>query len=486
MQFRTEIDIDRLQHAWDGRESAGLRFTQIKKAMGWNSGKAARILKRAVEEGYVEKIQRDGAAVYRSRLTDYRGYFDAFEFLREVDELCRKNNKFQSVEQHLYSYLPFHILAYGVPPIEKLTPLEDELLFTLFARMSAAFFDYVRFCNAVDERQEMEKTEVLPEAVKSNLFVPDEGHVPLSIRAAQVLYGDVLWEHIFHKIVNDIRFALTKGSLDMTGPIQLQNSHNRFVDLAMRIAKDVCEGKLSEHSEPDPVTVERIQRLYKPERYFQPHLSNVGIVLTQSPRTMEKYNQQIGSMIKDAFRTWSSRSVPGLRLCSKADNLWEDLFLIRDAKISRRELLRISLIDKLSTMRASRERPIDKNEEKLMLKDPVLHQAFSKEEIRNIIESVGSLLRRARKFNLLSRKGTSLDQMKKDPDWFSEHELRYYELADGIETQIRWQEALGTSGPVTVKLPIYPERMKELVNAYRKKVRAELRKATLTSAKKSA
>jgi len=39
---------------------------------------------------------------------------------------------------------------------------------------------------------------------------------------------------------------------------------------------------------------------------------------------MEKYNQQIGSIIKDAFRTWTIRSVPGLRLCSKADHLWEE------------------------------------------------------------------------------------------------------------------------------------------------------------------
>ena len=370
--------------------------------------------------------------------------------------------------------------------MEKLTPLENELLFTLFARMSAAFFDYVRFCKAVDERQEMEKGEALPETVKSNLFVPGRSHRLLSIGAAHVLYGDVLWEHIFHKIVDDIRFALTKGSLDMTGPIQLQNSHNRFIDLAMRIAKDISEGKLSDYSEPDPEAVAKVQRLYKPDNYFQPHSGNVGIVLTQSPRTMEKYNQQIGSMVKDVFRSWSSRSVPGLRLCSKADNMWEDLFLLGDAKTSRRELLRISLIDKLSTMRASRERPIDETEERLMLKDPVLHQVFSKAEIRNIIESVGSLLRRAREFNLLSQKGISLDQMKKDQDWFSENELRYYGLAERIERQIRWQETLGISGSVTVKLPIYPERMKELVSAYRKKVRAKLRKATATSAKKSA
>lgn len=234
MQIRTEINLRKLLRAWDGKESETLRPVEIQRTLGWKKTRTIDSLKKAVSEGFVEKT----SGGYRSKLSDYNGYFDATDFLKRVDSFCLERGQVQSLDYYLYTFSPSHVLAYGAPSAKDLTPIEDEMLEAIFGRMVEAFFDYSYLCKLIKKRMDFEKeNQLLPESVKANLFVKDENGKKsaqassFDLVAARRIYGDALWEHIFCKMLSDIRFALVQGSLDFTGPEELMAVKNRIVNL---------------------------------------------------------------------------------------------------------------------------------------------------------------------------------------------------------------------------------------------------------------
>jgi hypothetical protein len=479
MQFRTEVNLRRLLHSWDGRESAKLHFTEIKGALHWDNRKTSDVLSKAIEEGYLEKLQEKGATVYRNRIADYEGYFDSFEFLAKVDETCRKNGNMQSVELGPYSVTPFHVLAYGIPKLEDLTPLEKELLYSILVRHTGAFYDYVNFCEAVQKRQDLERSLALPESAKSNLFAHEENekNVLISITAAHAVYGDVLWEHIFQKLTNDIRFALEKGSLDFTGPIELLHSSRPLVNLALKLAKRIYKGELSNYDDPDPESSKKLETLKVLENLSSEGPSDVAVVLTPSPRTMGKYAIKAGRIVNDAYSTWSETSgITDTMLKEKGSDFWHDLLDFGEGRTrTRREMLRDTIVDDLSSMRSGETPPLDQLDKRIMLDDKNLRIVFTKQEIQGIIELVDSLIARAKKFYTMLDNRIPVNQIRRDKEWFTKEEIRSYRLADRVDTALDWRAHFKTSGPITVRFPTHPKKMDKLAAAYQRRVKQELK-----------
>lgn len=479
MWFRTEIELKKLVQLWDDRESAKLHFTDIRQGMHWNNRKTSDMLSKAVNEGYLEKVKQGNDWVYRNRIPDYSGYFDASEFLAKVDETCRKSGKLENFEQPLTTFTPLHILAYGTPKREELTPLEKELLFSVMQRHAHAFSDYINFCEAVRKRQEIERNKSLPDSVKSTLLAHDDHTIktPLSIAAAHAIYGDVLWEHVFSKIVGDIRFALEKGSLDMTGPIELLHCSNSFTKLAFRLAKDIHSGKLSQYSDPDSRTTEELESLEMLDNLLEEGPKDVAIVVTPSPQTMGEYATKVGKIVIDTYDVWGvPDEITDKTIKIKGADFWSDLFERGDRKtVTRRERLRESLIDHLSSMRRAEAEPIGALDKKLMLRDKRLNAVFSRAEIQNIIESVENLIRRAHKFWILAEQGTPPSRLRKDPEWFTKEESRSYRIAQRLVAHL-YLNRIKAGGPVEVGFRTHSKKMGSLVAAYQSKVRDELRK----------
>src|SRR2546426_964886 len=208
MQFRTEVNLEKLRQFMSSAGSVEFHFNDIKKSMGWDNRRTTDVLRKAEEAGYVEKVPKGRTVVYRYRIKDYSGEFDAFEFLTQVDESCRENGNFLGYDLPLSTFVHIYVQAYGIPPMDKLTEFEQELLFSILARHAKAFYDFADFSDAVRKRQEIERRFGLPDSVKSAFLAEEniESRKPFSVQAAWALYGDVMWEHVFDKIQGDIRF----------------------------------------------------------------------------------------------------------------------------------------------------------------------------------------------------------------------------------------------------------------------------------------
>jgi len=324
----------KLLGAFDERMSEPMHFAKIKRVTGWNNRKTTDMLKKAVKEGYMEKSKVGHATLYRSKIADYKGYFDALQFLSRVDWINRKNGTVLSTDVPLSLFSHLHVLAYGTPPAKELTPLEQEMLFYILSRMSFAFNDYVSLSVAIQKRKKWEETDCLPLSVKSEMFSREECEKfpPLNVRAAGKIYGDVLWEHIFAKISRDIRFALEKGSMDFTGSIELLNCKPHFAKLALKLAKKIYAGELSNYEDKDPETTEKLAAMNRHEDPFSEGPKDLAVLVTPSPESLDEFANQVGKIVKDTFDVWSTEDFMESSIKTKGETLWEDVFDFGDGK----------------------------------------------------------------------------------------------------------------------------------------------------------
>lgn len=480
MQGRTEIAIRQLLQLWDGNESKVFQFTKIRDTLGWNSRKTSDILKRATKIGFVEKIDKG----YKSKLPDYNGYFNARDFVKKVDDFCLKEGLVQSFDYYLYTFSPLHILAYGVPKFENLTPIENEMLEAVFGRMVAAFSDYTRLCDSIKRRIHYEQENLpLPDLVKANLFVKDtneekRSQMPLlDITAAHKIYGDALWEHIFYKIVFDLHFALVKGSLDLTGPEELIAIRMEITNLAFDLASRIYQGEFSSRYSGDIQILKHLGMAFNRFPNLKSDFKSLcyGVVLTPSPRTIDEYSESVGKIVEDSFEFWSDPENMIMKAKQKGKNVWDDRFEIENQLVKRKTLFREALVDKLSTMRTHKEDVISKVEKKFMLQDRRLSQVFNYDEIETIVNLVRELTRRARKFHQMLNEKTPIEEMQKDPEWFTEKELRSFKVADRVLMRAEWERDFGTSGPIQIKIPMDDEEMRKIAEAYMRKARKEIK-----------
>lgn len=478
MQLRTKIELMKLLNVWDGRETEPLHFAEIKKVTGWNNRKTNDMLAKAVKEGYIDKYKVNRATLYRNKIADYRGYFDTLQFLMRVDAINRKRGTVFSVEHPLYSFVHFHILAYGIPPSERLTPLEREMLFNIFSRLAGAFNNYTDFCDKVQRRKKIELTETLPDSIKGTLFSKDDegSNEPISIRAANQLYGDVLWEHVFSKIIWDIRFALEKASLDSTGPIELLNCEKKFSALALKLAKRIYNGELSAYDDPDPDSIDRISLLREVENPFEERDRNTAIVLTPSPETIEEFANQVGKIVRDEYLTWNNDEFIEEYVTKNENNIWYDLIDFGKGPTLRRDLFKKSLSDALASMRGGSEEPFSKGDRKFILSDKNLTEVFSKKEILVIISKVEDIIRRAKKFYRMIDREKSIQEITSDPEWFTDEELHDFHLAQNVHIAADWKESYGTLDPIPFEMPVDSEEMREMAKKYQQRVERELKK----------
>ena len=469
---------------WDGRESKPLRFTEIKNATGWNSRKTTDMLKIAVKEGYVDKYVVNRAALYRSRLTDYRGYFDALMFLKRVDSVNRKQGMILSTEAPLSLFLSYHVLAYGIPPSRQLSALEEEMLSSILSRMSAAFNDYAHLCTAVKERQQFEEGSPLPSSVKRNMFARDVDDAlgSLSVAAAHQIYGDLLWEHIFFKLMHDVRFALEKGSLDLTGPIELLNCSPYLAKLALELAKEIRTGGLSDYSDPDPETTERLFSFNRTVDPFEETTKDIAVVITPSPQAMEEFACQVGKIVADEYDVWKTPDVMEESITTRSEILWDDVFEFSDGKTyTRRDLLRESICNTLASLRYGPEGPFAESDRKFMKKDRNLSEVFSLEEITAMISTVEDIIRRTKKFYDMIDKGEVLDTIQRDPEWFSDEELHAFHLAQHVANSARWTKKFGKDITDCFELPGRSKEIDKLATEYQSRVEEELARRQFTN-----
>lgn len=440
MQFRTEAGMKLLLDLWEGRQSAVLSFNEIKKELGWGSSKAAHQIKLAVSAGYLEKTGTGKQEGYRNRMADYSGYFNGFEYLAEIDQHCRKSGKVQSIDHPLRMLTPLHVVEYGVPKEEDLTPLESELLFTIRARLAHAFEDYSNLCGDIEYRQKIEGFKKLPDSVRGPLFArdnkEDKGKPAVSIKAAQAIYGDVLWEHIFQWMMNDIRERFVRGTLDATGPVELVHSYRPLMETASAMAKVIREGKASHYNDPDSATTVRLRKL-QDERDMQriTHLGereppDVAVVVTHSPRTMGGYSYQIGTIVRDEYDYWSEDKPTFASVIAKAKSRWGDKVKDVSGVKTRREAFIQGLVAEICLMRAEREQPISETDHKFMLRDARLREVLTEEQVSEVVTKVRNIVDRAKKFRVEIAKGAEPAKLVNNPDWFTQEEMDQYAFLD--------------------------------------------------------
>ena len=425
---------------WEGRQAAVLSFNEIKKDLGWGSSKADHQLKLAVSAGYLEKTGSGKQEGYRNRMAGYSGYFNGFEYLAEIDQHCRKSGKVQSVDHPLRMLTPLHVVEYGVPKEEDLTALESELLFTIRARLAHAFEDYSNLCEHIEYRQKAEGFKKLPDSVRGPLFARDDekdSSRPLvSIEAAQAVYGDVLWEHIFQWIMNDIRERLVRGTLDGTGPVELIHCYAPFMNTAATMAKMIRGGKASHYNDPDPDATERLRKLQE-ERDIgrMTHLGpreppDVAVVVTHSPRTMGGYSYQIGTIVRDEYDYWSEDKPQFAKVVEKAKSKWDDKVKDVSGVKTRREAFAQSIAGNICLMRTEREQPISETDHKFMLKDRRLMEILTEDQVMEVVTKVRNIVGRAKTFRVEIAKGVKPAKLVKDPDWFTQEEMYEYAFLD--------------------------------------------------------
>lgn len=479
LQLRTEIAIRKLVHVWDGKESTALRFTDIKDSLGWNNRKTSDILKKAIREGFVEKV--DGK--YRSKLPDYNGYFDALDFIKKVDGYCRKQGLIQSFDYYLYIFSPFHVLAYGTPSFKDLTPIESEMLEVVVGRMVAAFSDFINLCDAIKKRIDYEKhNKPLPDFVKSNLFVEDKGEStqpkPLDITAAHIIYGDALWEHVFYNIVSHVRLALEKGSLDFAGPEELMQVRNKIVNLALNLAKRIYRGEFSSEYAGDKKFLDHLSIAFNRLPGFRSDFKSLAysVILTPSPRTIAEYSEPVGKIIEDCFRLWRNFESSIVKVRQKGESIWEDILDVNGKLLSRKTLFKQDLINKISIRRARKKDVISVVDEKFMLRDHRLLRVFNIDEIRLIIDSVRNLIKRAKKFHKMLDRGIPIEKIKKDPEWFTDEELHGFKIASDVLMRAEWERNFGTNTVIKFEIPADDSKAEKFTIPYMRKLRKRILK----------
>lgn len=417
-----------------------LPFNEIKKELGWGSSKAVHQIKLAVSGGYLEKVGTGKQEGYRNRMADYSGYFDGFEYLAEIDQHCRRSGKVQNVDHPLRMLTPLHVVEYGIPKEGDLTPLESELLFTIRARLAHAFEDYSNLCEDIEYRQKVEGFKKLPGSVRDLLFTRDDkrdqGKALVSIKAAQALYGDVLWEHIFQWIVNDIRERLVRGTLDATGPVELLHSYTLFMETASAMAKLIHDGKASHYNDPDPDATKKLRKL-REERdirrmtnMWERDPPNVAVVVTHSPRTMGGYSYQIGTIVRDEYEYWSEAKPTFADVIVKAKSKWDDGVKDVFGVTTRREAFVRSVEANICLMRADREQPISETDHRFMLKDQRLREVLTEEQVLELVTKVRNLVGRAKRFGVEIAKGAKPTKLIKNPDWFTQEEMDQFAFLD--------------------------------------------------------
>jgi len=415
-------------------------------------------------------------------LADYRGYFDALTFLMRIDSINRKQGTVLSADLPLHSFLSYHVLAYGTPPSQELSSLEQEMLFSIFSRMSAAFNDYASLCAAIKERQRLEDINPLPPSVKRTMFARDEDEEPgsLSVAAAHRIYGDVFWEHVFSKIMHDVRFALEKGSLDCTGPIELLNCSPHFAKLALALAKKIHAGKLSEYVDPDSETTDRLTSIRRTENPYEEAMKDIAVVITPSPQALEEFACQVGKIVADEYEVWKTPDLMERSITTRGKSLWDDVFNLHNGQTyTRRDLLRESVCDTLASMRCGLNEPFAESDRKFMKRDRHLTEIFSSEEILAMISKIEDIIRRAGKFYDMIGKGQVLDTIQHDPEWFSDEELHSFHLAQNVRIAAGWTKMFRTDGPVRLEFGRHSKALDELAKGCQSKVEEELNKRQL-------
>ena len=317
------------------------------------------------------------------------------------------------------------ILLYGCPKFEDLTPIEQDMLGLICENLRKSFVAFSQLTEAVALRMELEKEKSLPNTVKNSIFGEEAGKV--DINAMWFLYGDALWYYIFHHFISLMEFALVQGTLDLTGPKELLAVMPKLLGILDAECENIFKGKYADRHFSE--TARRIESAREDrflEKMFDSSVEGnaTGIMITTSPRVLDRYSDQVGRIIHDQIQVWSENDIP--KVVEKGRDRWHDVLKTPYGDYRRRDLLKYSIIDMILLMRHSYDPILSKRDRKFMQEDKNLREVFSREEINEIIEKIQELSDRIKFFRDQLRNGVSFSEIENHEEWFTEEVRSLY------------------------------------------------------------
>jgi hypothetical protein len=430
--------MHRILELWRDNPSRRLKFSEIQSIFGWNNRKLTHRLKKLVEEGYLKKELKDGQEYYICTKPEYMGYFDVWELMREIDIINKNKGYVNKIDLGFISGLAT-ILLYGCPKLEDLTPIEQDMLEIICKNLRKNFLYFSQLAEAVAIRMELEKENPLPDTVRNSIF--DEGAGEVDINAMWCLYGDALWHYIFQYFISLIEFELVQGTLDMTGPSELLAVMPKLLEVLDTERENIFKGKYADGHYSE--TARRIESAMD-DRFLEKMFDSTvegnatGIMITVSPRVLDRYSDQVGKIISDQIQGWGENDI--LKVVEKGQDRWHDLLKTSHGNYTRRELLKYSIIDMILLMRRSYDPILYERDKKFMRDDENLREIFSREEINEIIEKIQELSDRIKFFVDQLKKGVSFSEVKNHGKWFTEEEKFLYREVERLISQ--WRDGL--------------------------------------------
>ncbi|MCK4808020.1 MAG: hypothetical protein KAS90_00195 [Candidatus Aenigmarchaeota archaeon] len=404
----------------------GLRFTDIKDKICLTAPRTTRILNSLIDDGFLEKRKVGKRYLYFSRLTIYRGDFDVWDFMDQIDKTSQKNGRVIKQDVGSISGL-CSVLFYGCLPYEKLTPLEREMFFQLTNKFRDTFLELNQLRDSIDYRRLIEKEYKLPDNCKNIMFGEDSGEIDFS--ALHKIYGDTLWFYIFNHYTELFNYQLSKGYMDIHGLKDLFHILDKTVDA---IDVEIEKKGFKAHDFPKTETSKRLSSICF-RSLFKLNVNNInensiGVMITPSPRCLVEYSDQIGWIIKDQIKLWEYWGCTQKEESAQKTD-WNAIIQESPNKKKRRELLEIGIIERLFL----RHKKLSDIENKNIVNDPVLNEIFDKSDIIKMIEKINDLRSRLMYFYEMKKMGKSLDDLKKTHKWFNEDEIEDFRfIADFV------------------------------------------------------
>lgn len=438
----------------------GLRFTDIKTLIGLNQRKTHELLRSLIDDGFLDKKKGNGAReLYFNKFSEYRGEFDIWDLMSRIDEISQKKGKVLKDDMGFMSGL-CSVLAYGIPPYEKLTRTEREMVFMILNRIREYFLNLRAVVDGIEHRKAVEKRMKLPKTCKNIIFGEKSGDVDFS--ALDKLYGDALWNYIFEYYVGIFNMQLSKGYMDTHGLKDLFNileSARKAID-----AEVEKKGPWAHNEFPETEVSSQIPERSLIASFFEDDIKSnaFGIMVTPSPRTLREYSDSLGKIIEQQIDLWGNFENTLKRKKNKNPN-WNQIVPDIPLKRKRRNYLKIGIVEQVLL----RGRPLNEYEEKVIRLDPLLTEVLDKGEINWIVEKTKDMFSRLSYFDKKYEEGEGIDKMKKDKQWFSDEEEKDYKPVERFISGIEFREVTKTKKgePIIIDMSsdIEPERMTELM-----------------------
>ena len=228
-----------------------------------------------------------------------------------------------------------------------------------------------------------------------------------------------------------------QGTLDLTGPNELLAVMPRLLGILDAECENIVKGKYAHRHFSE--TARRIESAREDrflEKVFDSSVEGnaTGIMITTSPRVLDRYSDQVGRIIRDQIQVWGESDI--LKVVEKGRDRWHDVLKTPHGDYMRRDLLKHSIIDMILLMRHSYDPILSKSDRKFMQEDENLKEVFSKEEINEIIEKIQELSDRIKFFRAQLRNGVSFSEIENHEKWFTEEEKSLYRY--GVGRLVSW------------------------------------------------